>query len=64
MAQPVSSYLLARRPGLDPKSVKGRFVVDTVALRQVFIPLSIIPPILLKHIYLNTLRTGDADLRF
>jgi hypothetical protein len=54
MVQPVSSYLLTRRPGLDPKSVKGGFVVDTVALRQVFIPLSIIPPILLKHIYLNT----------
>jgi hypothetical protein len=37
MAQAVSRRPLPRRPGFDPGSVHLRFVVDKVALGQVFL---------------------------
>jgi hypothetical protein len=52
MAQAVSRRPLPRRPGFDPKSVHVGFVVDKVALRQVFprvrrfSHVNIIPPLL------------------
>jgi hypothetical protein len=46
----VVAALSPRRPGFDPRTVYVRFVVDTVALGRVFLPVlrfspvSIIPP--------------------
>jgi hypothetical protein len=59
--------LSLRRPGFGPRSVHGRFVIDTVALEEVlpvlrYFSVSIIPPVV---IFIFTLllpegRTGDA----
>jgi hypothetical protein len=52
MAQAVSRRPLPRRPGFDPGSVHVGFVVDNVALGQVFprvlrfCPVNFIPPVL------------------
>jgi hypothetical protein len=52
MAQAVSRRPLTRWPGFDPVSVHVRFVVDKVALGQVFLrvlrfsPVNLIPPVL------------------
>jgi hypothetical protein len=53
-----------RRPGFYARSVLVRFVVDKVALGQVFLqilrfsPVSIIPPILHTHLHLHLAITG------
>ena len=62
--------LSPRKPGFGPVSVHLRYVLDTLILVQVSVrvlPLSVattIPPVLHTHLHFNTLRTGDADLRF
>jgi hypothetical protein len=56
MAQVVSRRPAPRRPGFTPGSIRVGFVVDKVALGQVFLrgprfsPVSIIPPSLSKLI--------------
>jgi hypothetical protein len=51
--------LLPRRPVFDPFSVHVILVVDTVAVEQVFLqvyrfsPVSIVPPVLHKRLYVQ-----------
>ena len=59
--------LSLRRPSFGPRSVHGRFVVDTVALKEVLLPVlryfsvSIIPPVV---IFISTLLlTGKTNGR-
>jgi hypothetical protein len=60
----LNEALRPRRPGFNPRSVRVRFVVDEVALGQVFFlvlrfsPVSIIPPVLhsLLHIQVAVTR--------
>jgi hypothetical protein len=71
MAQAASGGISPRKPGLDPRPVHVRFVVDRVALGQVFhrVPwfssVSIIPPVLHIHLHLHvalTRRTNGRSL--
>jgi hypothetical protein len=58
MTQAVS--LSPRRDGFDPRAVHVRYVVEKVALGQVFFrvlrlsPVNIIPAMLHTHVYLDT----------
>jgi hypothetical protein len=55
-------------PGFDPKSGHVRFVVNKVALGQVFLrvatsvfpPVSVIPPMLYTHLHLHVLPEGQT----
>ena len=69
--RPLVSGQSLRRPGLYPRSVHVRFVVDEVALRQVFLrvllfsPVSIIPLMPHNHLHLHvavTRRTNGRSL--
>jgi hypothetical protein len=59
--------LSVRRPGFDPRSVLEGFVVNKVAVGQVFVPVfrispvSIIPTKLHNHLHLHTSITGRIN---
>jgi hypothetical protein len=59
MAQAVSSGLSTRKPGLAPGSAQVGFMVDRMALEQVYLrvlrisPVNIVPPWLRNHIIVS-----------
>jgi hypothetical protein len=68
---PLVAGLSPRKPGFDPRSVHVRFVMDKVALGQVFLPVlrfppvSVIPSVFHIHFHLHvalTRRTNGRSL--
>lgn len=57
--RPCVTGLSTRRDGFDPRSVGVRFAVDKVAISHVslpvliFVPVSVIPPMLHSHFHIN-----------